>query len=153
MSEEKNFLFFRPNETVNNIKNYLFFAATATGQCLKLGSFSEVLYWPAVLYMWHCCSVSSFFPLQSCSYFTSNAFPLKISFINANAPSGNINVIFKVCYSSNPQVFWYGKWSFEIHLIYVLNLESENSWFSSAACLSLLFLTLELLMKYVEAIH
>ncbi|XP_075016259.1 phosphatidylinositol 3-kinase C2 domain-containing subunit gamma [Calonectris borealis] len=31
-----------------------------------------------------------------CSYFTSNAFPLKISFINANAPSGNINVIFKV---------------------------------------------------------
>ncbi|KFP06531.1 Phosphatidylinositol 4-phosphate 3-kinase C2 domain-containing subunit gamma, partial [Calypte anna] len=32
----------------------------------------------------------------SCSYFTSNAFPLKISFINANAPSGNINVIFKV---------------------------------------------------------
>ncbi|NXM75585.1 P3C2G kinase, partial [Serilophus lunatus] len=34
---------------------------------------------------------------DSCSYFTSNAFPLKISFINANAPSGNINVIFKVC--------------------------------------------------------
>ncbi|XP_059704013.1 phosphatidylinositol 3-kinase C2 domain-containing subunit gamma isoform X3 [Haemorhous mexicanus] len=33
---------------------------------------------------------------DSCSYFTSNAFPLKISFINANAPSGNINVIFKV---------------------------------------------------------
>ncbi|XP_062347538.1 phosphatidylinositol 3-kinase C2 domain-containing subunit gamma [Cinclus cinclus] len=32
----------------------------------------------------------------SCSYFTSNAFPLKISFINANAPSGNINVIFKI---------------------------------------------------------
>ncbi|XP_010001245.1 PREDICTED: LOW QUALITY PROTEIN: phosphatidylinositol 4-phosphate 3-kinase C2 domain-containing subunit gamma [Chaetura pelagica] len=32
----------------------------------------------------------------SCSYFTSNAFPLKISFINANAPSGNVNVIFKV---------------------------------------------------------
>ncbi|KAF2979472.1 hypothetical protein EK904_014741 [Melospiza melodia maxima] len=32
---------------------------------------------------------------DSCSYFTSNAFPLKISFINANAPSGNINVIFK----------------------------------------------------------
>ncbi|NXE22412.1 P3C2G kinase, partial [Ardeotis kori] len=31
-----------------------------------------------------------------CSYFTSNAFPLKISFINANAPSGNINVIFKI---------------------------------------------------------
>ncbi|KFP85904.1 Phosphatidylinositol 4-phosphate 3-kinase C2 domain-containing subunit gamma, partial [Acanthisitta chloris] len=33
---------------------------------------------------------------DSCSYFTSNAFPLKISFINANAPGGNINVIFKV---------------------------------------------------------
>ncbi|NXT65411.1 P3C2G kinase, partial [Chaetops frenatus] len=33
---------------------------------------------------------------ESCSYFTSNAFPLKISFLNANAPSGNINVIFKV---------------------------------------------------------
>ncbi|TRZ15736.1 hypothetical protein HGM15179_011375, partial [Zosterops borbonicus] len=33
---------------------------------------------------------------DSCSYFTSNAFPLKISFTNANAPSGNINVIFKV---------------------------------------------------------
>ncbi|NXK82593.1 P3C2G kinase, partial [Amazona guildingii] len=31
-----------------------------------------------------------------CSYFTSNAFPLKISFVNANAPSGNINVIFKM---------------------------------------------------------
>ncbi|NWV04863.1 P3C2G kinase, partial [Ptilonorhynchus violaceus] len=34
--------------------------------------------------------------VDSCSYFTSNAFPLKISFINANAPSGNINVIFKI---------------------------------------------------------
>ncbi|NXJ94139.1 P3C2G kinase, partial [Corythaixoides concolor] len=33
---------------------------------------------------------------DSCSYFTSNAFPLKISFINANTPSGNINVIFKI---------------------------------------------------------
>ncbi|XP_018775377.2 phosphatidylinositol 3-kinase C2 domain-containing subunit gamma [Serinus canaria] len=33
---------------------------------------------------------------DSCSYFTSNAFPLKISFINAKAPSGNINVIFKI---------------------------------------------------------
>ncbi|NWW91322.1 P3C2G kinase, partial [Rhynochetos jubatus] len=33
---------------------------------------------------------------DSCSYFTSNAFPLKICFINANAPSGNINVIFKI---------------------------------------------------------
>ncbi|NWV45473.1 P3C2G kinase, partial [Daphoenositta chrysoptera] len=33
---------------------------------------------------------------DSCSYFTSNAFPLKISFLNANAPSGNINVIFKI---------------------------------------------------------
>ncbi|XP_063251254.1 phosphatidylinositol 3-kinase C2 domain-containing subunit gamma [Prinia subflava] len=33
---------------------------------------------------------------DSCSYFTSNAFPLKISFINASAPSGNINVIFKI---------------------------------------------------------
>ncbi|KFQ40169.1 Phosphatidylinositol 4-phosphate 3-kinase C2 domain-containing subunit gamma, partial [Mesitornis unicolor] len=33
---------------------------------------------------------------NSCSYFTSNAFPLKISFINANGPSGNINVIFKI---------------------------------------------------------
>ncbi|NXG45091.1 P3C2G kinase, partial [Psilopogon haemacephalus] len=33
---------------------------------------------------------------NSCSYFTSNAFPLKISFINANAPRGNINVIFKI---------------------------------------------------------
>ncbi|NXD80805.1 P3C2G kinase, partial [Halcyon senegalensis] len=33
---------------------------------------------------------------DSCSYFTSNAFPLKISFINANSPSGNINVIFKI---------------------------------------------------------
>ncbi|NXK55164.1 P3C2G kinase, partial [Chauna torquata] len=33
---------------------------------------------------------------DSCSYFTSNAFPLKISFINANAPSGNINIIFKM---------------------------------------------------------
>ncbi|KAM6146154.1 phosphatidylinositol 3-kinase C2 domain-containing subunit gamma [Phoenicopterus ruber ruber] len=33
---------------------------------------------------------------ESCSYFTSNAFPLKLSFINANAPSGNINVIFKI---------------------------------------------------------
>ncbi|KAM4783227.1 phosphatidylinositol 3-kinase C2 domain-containing subunit gamma [Cyanocitta cristata] len=33
---------------------------------------------------------------DSCSYFTSNAFPLKISFINVNAPSGNINVIFKI---------------------------------------------------------
>ncbi|NXN97388.1 P3C2G kinase, partial [Rhinopomastus cyanomelas] len=33
---------------------------------------------------------------DSCSYFTSNAFPLKISFINANAPGGKINVIFKV---------------------------------------------------------
>ncbi|NXG08074.1 P3C2G kinase, partial [Sakesphorus luctuosus] len=33
---------------------------------------------------------------DSCSYFTSNAFPLKISFINANASSGNINVIFKI---------------------------------------------------------
>ncbi|NXJ02771.1 P3C2G kinase, partial [Psophia crepitans] len=33
---------------------------------------------------------------ESCSYFTSNAFPLKISFINANAPNGNINVIFKI---------------------------------------------------------
>ncbi|XP_053934330.1 phosphatidylinositol 3-kinase C2 domain-containing subunit gamma [Cuculus canorus] len=31
-----------------------------------------------------------------CSYFTSNAFPLKIAFINANVPSGNINVIFKI---------------------------------------------------------
>uniref|UniRef100_A0A663MWH4 PI3K/PI4K catalytic domain-containing protein n=1 Tax=Athene cunicularia TaxID=194338 RepID=A0A663MWH4_ATHCN len=34
--------------------------------------------------------------IESCSYFMSNALPLKISFINANAPSGNINVIFKV---------------------------------------------------------
>ncbi|NXO38966.1 P3C2G kinase, partial [Locustella ochotensis] len=33
---------------------------------------------------------------ESCSYFTSNAFPLKISFINANSPCGNINVIFKI---------------------------------------------------------
>uniref|UniRef100_A0A8C3UGJ6 Phosphatidylinositol-4-phosphate 3-kinase catalytic subunit type 2 gamma n=1 Tax=Catharus ustulatus TaxID=91951 RepID=A0A8C3UGJ6_CATUS len=33
---------------------------------------------------------------DSCSYFTSNAFPLKISFVNVNAPSGNINVIFKI---------------------------------------------------------
>ncbi|NXG70260.1 P3C2G kinase, partial [Baryphthengus martii] len=33
---------------------------------------------------------------DSCSFFTSNAFPLKISFINANASSGNINVIFKI---------------------------------------------------------
>ncbi|NWS44123.1 P3C2G kinase, partial [Probosciger aterrimus] len=33
---------------------------------------------------------------DSCSYFMSNAFPLKISFVNANAPSGNINVIFKI---------------------------------------------------------
>uniref|UniRef100_A0A8C9MVZ1 Phosphatidylinositol-4-phosphate 3-kinase catalytic subunit type 2 gamma n=1 Tax=Serinus canaria TaxID=9135 RepID=A0A8C9MVZ1_SERCA len=33
---------------------------------------------------------------DSCSYFTSNAFPLKISFINAKASSGNINVIFKI---------------------------------------------------------
>ncbi|KFW73348.1 Phosphatidylinositol 4-phosphate 3-kinase C2 domain-containing subunit gamma, partial [Pygoscelis adeliae] len=33
---------------------------------------------------------------DACSYFTSNAFPLKISFINANAPGGNINVIFKI---------------------------------------------------------
>ncbi|XP_027759457.1 phosphatidylinositol 4-phosphate 3-kinase C2 domain-containing subunit gamma-like, partial [Empidonax traillii] len=33
---------------------------------------------------------------DSCSYFTSNAFPLKISFINANTPSGNISVIFKI---------------------------------------------------------
>uniref|UniRef100_A0A8C5UQK3 Phosphatidylinositol-4-phosphate 3-kinase catalytic subunit type 2 gamma n=1 Tax=Malurus cyaneus samueli TaxID=2593467 RepID=A0A8C5UQK3_9PASS len=33
---------------------------------------------------------------DSCSYFTSNAFPLKISFINANAPTGTINVIFKI---------------------------------------------------------
>ncbi|NWS51711.1 P3C2G kinase, partial [Chunga burmeisteri] len=33
---------------------------------------------------------------DSCSYFTSNASPLKIAFINANAPSGNINVIFKI---------------------------------------------------------
>nr|XP_009670228.1 PREDICTED: phosphatidylinositol 4-phosphate 3-kinase C2 domain-containing subunit gamma [Struthio camelus australis] len=33
---------------------------------------------------------------DSCSYFTSNAFPLKISFVNANAPSGNINIIFKI---------------------------------------------------------
>ncbi|NXG27617.1 P3C2G kinase, partial [Dromaius novaehollandiae] len=33
---------------------------------------------------------------DSCSYFTSNAFPLKISFINANVPSGNINIIFKM---------------------------------------------------------
>eukprot|EP00076_Gallus_gallus_P025065 XP_015147483.1 phosphatidylinositol 4-phosphate 3-kinase C2 domain-containing subunit gamma isoform X1 [Gallus gallus] len=33
---------------------------------------------------------------DSCSYFTSNAFPLKIRFINANAPSGNINIIFKI---------------------------------------------------------
>ncbi|KAM6302881.1 phosphatidylinositol 3-kinase C2 domain-containing subunit gamma [Podargus strigoides] len=33
---------------------------------------------------------------DTCSYFASNAFPLKISFINANAPSGNINVIFKI---------------------------------------------------------
>ncbi|OXB71726.1 UNVERIFIED_CONTAM: hypothetical protein H355_001673 [Colinus virginianus] len=33
---------------------------------------------------------------DSCSYFTSNAFPLKISFINANAPSRNINIIFKI---------------------------------------------------------
>ncbi|NXO27286.1 P3C2G kinase, partial [Cisticola juncidis] len=33
---------------------------------------------------------------DSCSYFTSNAFPLKISFVNASAPSGNINVIFKI---------------------------------------------------------
>ncbi|XP_049677632.1 phosphatidylinositol 3-kinase C2 domain-containing subunit gamma [Accipiter gentilis] len=33
---------------------------------------------------------------DSCSYFTSNAFPLKISFINANGPGGNINVIFKI---------------------------------------------------------
>uniref|UniRef100_A0A8C8AF96 PI3K/PI4K catalytic domain-containing protein n=1 Tax=Otus sunia TaxID=257818 RepID=A0A8C8AF96_9STRI len=40
---------------------------------------------------------------KSCSYFTSNAFPLNISFINANAPSGNINVIFNVCSSSEPQ--------------------------------------------------
>ncbi|XP_010225724.1 PREDICTED: phosphatidylinositol 4-phosphate 3-kinase C2 domain-containing subunit gamma [Tinamus guttatus] len=31
-----------------------------------------------------------------CSYFTSNAFPLKISFINANVPSGNIDIIFKM---------------------------------------------------------
>uniref|UniRef100_A0A8D0G456 Phosphatidylinositol-4-phosphate 3-kinase catalytic subunit type 2 gamma n=1 Tax=Strix occidentalis caurina TaxID=311401 RepID=A0A8D0G456_STROC len=40
---------------------------------------------------------------KSCSYFMSNALPLKISFINANAPSGNINVIFNVCSSSDPQ--------------------------------------------------
>ncbi|XP_061219880.1 phosphatidylinositol 3-kinase C2 domain-containing subunit gamma isoform X2 [Neopsephotus bourkii] len=33
---------------------------------------------------------------DSCSYFTSNAFPLKISFVNANAPSENINIIFKI---------------------------------------------------------
>nr|XP_013803510.1 PREDICTED: phosphatidylinositol 4-phosphate 3-kinase C2 domain-containing subunit gamma [Apteryx mantelli mantelli] len=33
---------------------------------------------------------------DACSYFTSNAFPLKISFINANVPSGNINIIFKM---------------------------------------------------------
>ncbi|NXX43459.1 P3C2G kinase, partial [Tricholaema leucomelas] len=32
---------------------------------------------------------------DSCSYFTSNAFPLKLSFVSAKAPSGNINVIFK----------------------------------------------------------
>uniref|UniRef100_A0A8C9MVA1 Phosphatidylinositol-4-phosphate 3-kinase catalytic subunit type 2 gamma n=1 Tax=Serinus canaria TaxID=9135 RepID=A0A8C9MVA1_SERCA len=43
---------------------------------------------------------------DSCSYFTSNAFPLKISFINAKASSGNINVIFKVCSSSSPRAFW-----------------------------------------------
>uniref|UniRef100_A0A8C7A140 Phosphatidylinositol 3-kinase C2 domain-containing subunit gamma n=1 Tax=Nothoprocta perdicaria TaxID=30464 RepID=A0A8C7A140_NOTPE len=33
---------------------------------------------------------------DSCSYFTSNALPLKISFINANVPSGNIDIIFKM---------------------------------------------------------
>lgn len=95
------------------IPRIIFFSDSATEQCLKLESFSGVMHWPGVLSMWHCCSsVSNFFPLQSCSYFTSNAFPLKISFVNANAPSGNINVIFKVCSFSNPQVFWYGKWTF-----------------------------------------
>ncbi|XP_053892228.1 phosphatidylinositol 3-kinase C2 domain-containing subunit gamma isoform X2 [Malaclemys terrapin pileata] len=33
---------------------------------------------------------------DACSYFTSNAFPLKISFINTETLSRNINVIFKV---------------------------------------------------------
>ncbi|NWX84326.1 P3C2G kinase, partial [Nothoprocta pentlandii] len=33
---------------------------------------------------------------DSCSYFTSNAFPLKISFINANVPGRNIDIIFKM---------------------------------------------------------
>ncbi|XP_039400549.1 phosphatidylinositol 4-phosphate 3-kinase C2 domain-containing subunit gamma isoform X3 [Mauremys reevesii] len=33
---------------------------------------------------------------EACSYFTSNAFPLKISFINTETLSRNINVIFKV---------------------------------------------------------
>ncbi|CAM5079720.1 unnamed protein product [Natator depressus] len=33
---------------------------------------------------------------DACSYFTSNAFPLKISFINTDTLSRNINVIFKV---------------------------------------------------------
>uniref|UniRef100_A0A8C3SJ80 Phosphatidylinositol-4-phosphate 3-kinase catalytic subunit type 2 gamma n=2 Tax=Chelydra serpentina TaxID=8475 RepID=A0A8C3SJ80_CHESE len=34
--------------------------------------------------------------VDACSYFTSNAFPLKISFINSETLSRNINVIFKV---------------------------------------------------------
>lgn len=49
------------------------------------------------------------FSLKSCSYFTSNAFPLKIRFINANAPSGNINIIFKVSYSSNLHFLLYAE--------------------------------------------
>uniref|UniRef100_A0A8C0F6U8 PI3K/PI4K catalytic domain-containing protein n=1 Tax=Bubo bubo TaxID=30461 RepID=A0A8C0F6U8_BUBBB len=43
---------------------------------------------------------------KSCSYFTSNALPLKISFINANAPSGNINVIFNVGNDLCQDIIW-----------------------------------------------
>jgi hypothetical protein len=39
----------------------------------------------------------SLFPFQkACSYFTSNALPLKITFINANPMGKNISIIFKV---------------------------------------------------------
>lgn len=41
-------------------------------------------------------SSSLFYSLQSCSYFNSNAVPLKLSFQNLDPLGDNINVIFKV---------------------------------------------------------
>ena len=35
-------------------------------------------------------------PLQSCSFFNSNAVPLKLSFVNADALGSKVNVLFKM---------------------------------------------------------